>query len=230
MGQVHPLGLGYLPPPSSSKPNTISMTQGWRLFFVLKLIKAKHNIHDFRFFASMMMKEVLAVVLLMMVSLISAASDIGYSYCTCSVDGRVVTGTIVTSPNGSGSICACPGPQQQPPENPPSHHHGGHYHRGRNQPSAPVVRNPPQPQHPAIQLPPIPYMNPRAQSCLQEFLDSNACMAQVDEAYRYKNLALIQPYCCHQFNALRQDCASTFFTYLNLPFFQNVFYEYCNRN
>ncbi|KAK3193356.1 hypothetical protein Dsin_024666 [Dipteronia sinensis] len=191
------------------------------------------------FFAIMMMKGVLTVVLLMTVSLISAASDIEYSYCTCSADGRVVTGTIVTSPDGSGSICTCPGSQQQPPETPPSHHHGGHYHRGRNPPSAPivrnppqapVVRNPPQPHHPAIQLPPIPYMDPRAQSCLQEFLDSNACMAQVDEAYRYKNLALIQPYCCQQFKALSQDCASTFFTYLNLPFFQNVFYEYCNRN
>ncbi|KAK1588107.1 hypothetical protein Q3G72_019889 [Acer saccharum] len=185
----------------------------------------------------MMMKGVLVVVLLMMVSSVSSVSDIGYSYCSCSIDGRVVTGTIVTSPDGSGSICTCPGSQQQPPEtptpvkNPPSHHHGGHHHhRGRYPPSAPVVRNPPQPQHPAIQLPPIPFMDPRAQSCLPEFLDSNACMAQVNEAYRYENLALIQPYCCQQFDALSQDCASTFFTYLNLPFFQNVFYEYCNRN
>ncbi|TXG64903.1 hypothetical protein EZV62_011897 [Acer yangbiense] len=114
----------------------------------------------------MMMKGVLAVVLLMMVSFVLAASDIGYIYCTCSVDGRVVTGTIDTSPDGSGSICTCPGLQQQPPETPPSHHHSDHHHHGRNPPSAPVVRNPPQPQHPAIQLPPIPYMDPRAQSCL----------------------------------------------------------------
>ncbi|KAK2665674.1 hypothetical protein Ddye_004248 [Dipteronia dyeriana] len=184
-----------------------------------------------------MMKGVFAVVLLIMVSSVLSASDIGYSYCSCYIDGRVVTGTIVTSPDGSGSICTCPSSQQQPPEtptpvkNPPSHHHGDHHHhRGKNQPSAPVVRNPPQPQHPAIQLPQIPFMDPRAQSCLQEFLDSNACMAQVDEAYRYQNLALIQPYCCHQFNTLSQDCASTIFTFLNLPFFQNVFYEYCNRN
>ncbi|KAK2633310.1 hypothetical protein Ddye_032429 [Dipteronia dyeriana] len=166
----------------------------------------------------MIMKGVLAVMLLMMVSSVSASGN-GFSSCTCSyVDGKVVTGTIVTSPDGSGSICTCP-VSQQPPQTPI-----------QNPPSAPVARNLPQPQHPAFQLPPIPFMDPRAQSCLQEFLDSNACMTQVDEAYRYQNLALIQPICCQQFKALSQDCANTFFTYLNLPFFQNVFYEYCNRN
>ncbi|KAK3193468.1 hypothetical protein Dsin_024778 [Dipteronia sinensis] len=110
----------------------------------------------------MMTKGVLAVVLLMMVSSVSALGN-GFSSCTCSyVDGRVVTGTIVTSPDSNGSICTCP--VSQPP----------------SQTSAPVARNlpQPQPQHPAFQLPPIPFMDPRAQSCLQEFLDSNACMAQ----------------------------------------------------
>ncbi|KAK2655965.1 hypothetical protein Ddye_009017 [Dipteronia dyeriana] len=116
----------------------------------------------------MMMKGVLVVVLLMMVSSVSASGDRnGFSSCTCSyVDGRVITGTIVTSPDGSGSICTCP-VSQKPPQTPT-----------QNPPSAPIARNPLQPQHPAFQLPPIPFMDPRAQSCLQEFLDSNACMAQ----------------------------------------------------
>ncbi|KAK2665303.1 hypothetical protein Ddye_003877 [Dipteronia dyeriana] len=114
----------------------------------------------------MIMKGVLAVMLLMMVSSVSASGN-GFSSCTCSyVDGKVVTGTIVTSPDGSGSICTCP-VSQQPPQTPI-----------QNPPSAPVARNLPQPQHPAFQLPPIPFMDPRAQSCLQEFLDSNACMTQ----------------------------------------------------
>ncbi|KAK4847984.1 hypothetical protein QYF36_007831 [Acer negundo] len=49
----------------------------------------------------------------------------GYNYCTCSVDG-----TIVTSPDGGG--ITYPASHQQPPQTPtpvktpPSHHHGSH--------------------------------------------------------------------------------------------------------
>ncbi|KAK3192932.1 hypothetical protein Dsin_024242 [Dipteronia sinensis] len=190
----------------------------------------------------MTMKRAVAVVaaLLFMVSSVSAWG-VGYSYCTCYVDGVLLFGTPITSPDGSISYCSCNGDQQPPQtptpiKNPPSH--------GKKNPPSPGKRNPPSlspspslsPHTPGsknqppsiIQLPPLPFLNSGVQNCLQEFVDANVCLSQVYEAYYYQNLAYVQPYCCQQFKGLNRDCASTVFKGLNLPYYQNVFNEYCN--
>ncbi|KAK0581169.1 hypothetical protein LWI29_010892 [Acer saccharum] len=180
----------------------------------------------------MTMKRAVAVVVafLFMVSSVSAWG-VGYSYCTCYVNGVLVFGTPTTSPDGSISYCSCSG-DQPPPQTPTP----------IKNPPSPSKKNPPSPspspsphtpgnknQQPSIiQLPPLPFLNSGAQTCLQEFIDANVCLSQVYEAYYYQNLAYVQPYCCQQFKGLNQDCASTVFNGLNLPYYQNVFNEYCN--
>ncbi|KAL5791251.1 hypothetical protein ACOSQ2_006139 [Xanthoceras sorbifolium] len=158
-----------------------------------------------------------------MVSSVSAWG-VGYSYCTCYVNGRLVTGTTITSPDGSYSYCSCNGNQQQPPpqtpttpiKNPPSPPHK------KNPPPSPPANN-----NPTIQLPRLPFLNSGAQKCLQYFVNANTCLFQVYEAYYYQNLAYVQPYCCQQFKGLMHDCASTDLNVLNVPYYQNVFKEYC---
>ncbi|KAK0580444.1 hypothetical protein LWI29_002044 [Acer saccharum] len=113
---------------------------------------------------------VVAAVLFMVSSL--SAWGVRYSYCTCYVNGVLVYGTPIMSPDESISYCSCNGDQQPPQtlttpiKNPPS--------PGKKNPPIP---SPSENQPPSIiQLPPLPFLNSGAQTCLQELVNANVCI------------------------------------------------------